>query len=175
MSLNILVPALPGMIEHVSAHDAATVQLTLVALSSRPRLRAACARPAVGPLRPQAGPAGGSDIDRCWRRSAAIAASSIGALIVARIVQAAGASTGIVIGRAIIRDLYDRERAAGIIGLVTSAMVIAPMVAPLIGGLLDTAFGWEAIFIFITVAVRRGAAVGGADPAGNSAVRARRR
>jgi DHA1 family bicyclomycin/chloramphenicol resistance-like MFS transporter len=82
---------------------------------------------------------------------AAIAASSIGTLIAARIFQAAGASTGIVIGRAIIRDLYDRDRAAGMIGLVTTAMVIAPMVSPLVGGILDTAFGWEAIFVFITL------------------------
>ena len=63
--------------------------------------------------------------------------------------QAVGASTGIVIGRAIIRDLYERERAAAMIGLVTTAMVIAPMVAPLIGGMLDTVFGWEAIFLFL--------------------------
>src|SRR6185437_8227811 len=64
--------------------------------------------------------------------------------------QAIGASTGIVIGRAIIRDLYERERAAAMIGLVTTAMVIAPMISPLIGGILDTAFGWEAIFLFIS-------------------------
>ena len=63
--------------------------------------------------------------------------------------QAVGASTGIVIGRAIIRDLYERERAAAMIGLVTTAMVIAPMISPLIGGILDTTFGWEAIFLFI--------------------------
>ena len=43
--------------------------------------------------------------------------SSIGEwLILARILQALGASTGLVIGRAIIRDLYDRERAASMIG-----------------------------------------------------------
>ncbi len=65
--------------------------------------------------------------------------------------QAIGASTGIVIGRAIIRDLYERDRAAAMIGLVTTAMVIAPMIAPLIGGILDTAFGWEAIFMFIAL------------------------
>jgi len=68
-----------------------------------------------------------------------------------RIVQAIGASTGVVIGRAIIRDLYERDRAAAMIGLVTTAMVIAPMVAPMVGGILDTAFGWEAIFLFIAL------------------------
>ena len=48
-----------------------------------------------------------------------------------------------------IRDLYERDRAASMIGWVTMAMVIAPMLAPLIGGLLDTTFGWQAIFAFI--------------------------
>ena len=77
-----------------------------------------------------------------------IAAASIDALIGARVVQAVGASTGIVVGRAIIRDLFDRNRAASIIGLVATVMVIAPTLGPLIGGVLDTAFGWEAIFAF---------------------------
>jgi len=148
-TLNIIVPALPGMITRLNT-DAGTVQLTL----SLYLLSLACAQLVLGPLS-----------DRFGRRPVvlaglalsviasigAIAASSIGALIVARIVQAAGASTGIVVSRAIVRDLYDRDRAAGVIGLVTSAMVIAPMATPLIGGLLDTAYGWEAIFIFIAL------------------------
>ncbi len=62
--------------------------------------------------------------------------------------QSLGASTGQTIGRAIIRDLYDREHAASMIGLVTSVVVLMPMAAPLVGGILDTLFGWEAIFVF---------------------------
>ena len=148
-TLNILVPALPGLIKRL-AFDTGTVQLTL----SLYLLSLATAQLLLGPLS-----------DRFGRRPvvlaglalsvvaslAAIAASSIGALIGARVVQAVGASTGIVIGRAIIRDLYERDRAAAMIGLVTTAMVIAPMISPLIGGILDTAFGWEAIFLFIAV------------------------
>ena len=80
---------------------------------------------------------------------AALAATSIEGLIVARIVQAIGASTGVVVGRAIIRDLYDRDRAAAMIGWVTTATVVAPMLAPMIGGFLDTALGWQAIFAFV--------------------------
>ena len=146
-TLNILVPALPGLVTRL-ATDAGTVQLTL----SLYLLSLAAAQLLLGPLS-----------DRFGRRPvvlagltlnvlaslAAIAASSIGALIGARVVQAIGASTGIVIGRAIIRDLFERDRAAAMIGLVTTAMVIAPMVSPLIGGILDTAFGWEAIFLFL--------------------------
>ena len=148
-TLNILVPALPGLVTRL-ASDTGTVQLTL----SLYLLSLAAAQLLLGPLS-----------DRFGRRPvvlagltlnvlaslAAIAASSIDALIAARIVQAIGASTGIVIGRAIIRDLYERDRAAAMIGLVTTAMVIAPMVSPLVGGILDTAFGWEAIFMFISL------------------------
>jgi DHA1 family bicyclomycin/chloramphenicol resistance-like MFS transporter len=78
----------------------------------------------------------------------AIVAPNVGGLIVARILQAIGAAAGIVIGRAIIRDLFDRNRAAAMIGLVATVMVVVPTFGPLIGGLLDTAFGWESIFIF---------------------------
>ena len=148
-TLNILVPALPGLITRL-ATDAGTVQLTL----SLYLLSLAAAQLLLGPLS-----------DRFGRRPvvlagltlnvlaslAAIAAASIETLIAARIVQAIGASTGIVIGRAIIRDLYERDRAAAMIGLVTTAMVIAPMASPLVGGILDTAFGWEAIFMFISL------------------------
>jgi DHA1 family bicyclomycin/chloramphenicol resistance-like MFS transporter len=80
---------------------------------------------------------------------AALATSSIAGLIVSRTVQAFGATVGIVIGRAVIRDIYDRDRAASMIGWVTMAMVVAPMIAPLIGGALDTAFGWHAVVIFL--------------------------
>ena len=52
--------------------------------------------------------------------TAAIFAVTIGGLVLARVVQSLGASTGQTISRAIIRDLYDRERAAAMIGLVTS-------------------------------------------------------
>lgn len=145
--LNVIVPALPGLVTRLGT-DTGTVQLTI----SIYLLSFATAQLVLGPLS-----------DRFGRRPvllaglalsvvasfAAITASSIGALIAVRIVQAFGASAGMVIGRAIIRDLYDRDRAAAMIGLVTTAMVLAPMVSPLIGGVLDTAFGWEAIFLFL--------------------------
>ncbi len=146
-TLNILVPALPGLVTRL-ASDTGTVQLTL----SLYLLSLAAAQLLLGPLSDRFGrrPVVQAGLTLSVAASlAAIAASSIGALIGARVVQAVGASTGIVIGRAIIRDLYERERAAAMIGLVTTAMVIAPMISPLIGGILDTTFGWEAIFLFI--------------------------
>jgi DHA1 family bicyclomycin/chloramphenicol resistance-like MFS transporter len=78
----------------------------------------------------------------------AILVSSVASLILARVLQALGASAGIVVGRAIIRDLFERERAASMIGLVATVMVVVPTFGPLIGGVLDTAFGWESVFLF---------------------------
>ncbi len=145
-TLNILVPALPQLAHRIGA-DIATVQLTV----SVYLLALAGGQLAMGPLS-----------DRFGRRPVllaglaltalasllAIVLSTVESLILARIAQAVGASAGIVIGRAIIRDLFARDRAAAMIGLVATVMVVAPTFGPLIGGLLDTAFGWQAIFIF---------------------------
>ena len=57
-------------------------------------------------------------------------APSIGPLIAARILQSVGASAGMVLARAIVRDLHDRERSASVIAYLTTAMVVAPMLAP---------------------------------------------
>ena len=147
LSLNILAPAMPGLIGTLGA-GAGTVQLTL----SLFLLGMAVSQLVLGTLS-----------DRFGRRPvmlaglaltvvasfAALATTSITGLIIARTAQAFGATAGIVIGRAVIRDLYDRDRAASMIGWVTMAMVIAPMIAPLIGGALDTALGWHAIFAFV--------------------------
>jgi DHA1 family bicyclomycin/chloramphenicol resistance-like MFS transporter len=147
-TLNMMVPALPGLTTTLGT-DAGTVQLTL----SLFLLSLASAQLLLGPLSDRFGRRpvvlGGIAIT-VLASLAGLAASSIHALIAVRILQAVGAATGIVMSRAIIRDLFDRNRAAAMIGLVTTAMVIAPMVSPMIGGVLDTTFGWQAIFLFIT-------------------------
>lgn len=78
----------------------------------------------------------------------AVFATSIDALVIARIAQAFGGATGVVVGRAIIRDLASRDQTAGLIGLVTTVMIVSPMVAPVIGGGIDTFYGWTGIFLF---------------------------
>jgi DHA1 family bicyclomycin/chloramphenicol resistance-like MFS transporter len=75
-------------------------------------------------------------------------APTIEVLIVGRVTQAVGGAAGMVVSRAIIRDLYDRDTAARLMAYMITALVVAPMVSPLIGGLLNDAFGWRAIFIF---------------------------
>jgi len=86
-------------------------------------------------------------------------AGSVGQLIVWRVVQAAGACAGPVLGRAIARDLYGRDRSAQLLSTLMLVMGIAPLLGPLIGGQILGFGSWRLIFWFL-VAV--GAAVAGA-------------
>ena len=78
-------------------------------------------------------------------------APNIWVLIVGRIAQAAGGAGGLVLARAIVRDVYGPEKAASVISLVTMAMVVAPLMAPAIGGVITDYYGWRWTFVFISV------------------------
>lgn len=79
------------------------------------------------------------------------AAPSIGWLIGARVLQGAGACTGVVMSRAIVRDLADGPAAARAIAMLASALATAPALGPLVGGQLLYWFSWPAIFVFATL------------------------
>ncbi|MGH8514112.1 MAG: multidrug effflux MFS transporter, partial [Gammaproteobacteria bacterium] len=74
-------------------------------------------------------------------------ASSIEALIIARFFQAFGGAGAVVLARAIVRDLYSEARAGREFSLMGAIMAVAPTIAPLIGSVLQIAFGWRAIFV----------------------------
>ena len=74
-------------------------------------------------------------------------APSIEALIGARFAQALGASGPIVLGRAMVRDLYDGPRAGRELARMGMIMGLVPAVAPVVGGLLQNAFGWRSTFV----------------------------
>jgi DHA1 family bicyclomycin/chloramphenicol resistance-like MFS transporter len=78
-------------------------------------------------------------------------AYSADSLIAARFFQALGGSGAIVLARAIIRDLYEGARAGRELSLVAATMALAPIVAPVVGGILQTAFGWRASFILLAL------------------------
>jgi DHA1 family bicyclomycin/chloramphenicol resistance-like MFS transporter len=75
-------------------------------------------------------------------------APNIAVLILGRMIQAVGGAAPLTLTRTIIRDLYGRERSASMIAYITMAMVIAPMLAPAIGGYLNDWIGWRANFAF---------------------------
>ncbi len=79
----------------------------------------------------------------------ALGASSIGMLTTGRIIAALGTSAGVTIARAMMGDLYARERMAHKLATLTMVMVTANALAPAAGGALAEAFGWQAVFVVL--------------------------
>ncbi|HSN22543.1 MAG TPA: multidrug effflux MFS transporter [Usitatibacter sp.] len=75
---------------------------------------------------------------------------SVHGLILWRIVQGLSVGAGMVVGRAMIRDLLEPEDAQRLMSLVTLFFGLAPAVAPIIGGWLFSELGWRSIFWFLT-------------------------
>lgn len=78
-------------------------------------------------------------------------ATSLEWLLVARLVQALGGCAGMVIGRAVVRDLCDPLASAKVFSQLMLVMGLAPILAPLGGGLLLALFGWQSIFLCLTL------------------------
>ncbi|MGZ2258695.1 multidrug effflux MFS transporter [Roseobacter sp. A03A-229] len=55
-------------------------------------------------------------------------------------------AVAMVLSRAAVRDMYEQDKAASMIGYVTMGMAIVPMISPMLGGFLDEVFGWRANF-----------------------------
>jgi DHA1 family bicyclomycin/chloramphenicol resistance-like MFS transporter len=85
--------------------------------------------------------------------------TSIDMLIAARFAQALGGSGGIVLARAIVRDLHSGARAGRELSLIGSVMALAPVLAPLVGGVLQTGFGWRSVFVTLVAAGLAGAGI----------------
>jgi DHA1 family bicyclomycin/chloramphenicol resistance-like MFS transporter len=150
IALNMVAPATPALARAFSA-SYATIQLTLTLFL----VAVAATQLVVGPLS-----------DRFGRRPcvlagivAFIAGSALGALaettealLFSRVLEGAGAGTTFALARAIIRDTSSRDEAAGQIASVTMVMVVAPMLAPYVGGHIETWFGWRMIFWTMTAA-----------------------
>ncbi|WP_134496545.1 multidrug effflux MFS transporter [Microvirga pakistanensis] len=147
LGINMYLPSMPAMARAFRV-DFATIQLTLSLY---------LAAMAIGQL------IIGSLSDRFGRRPmlliglfifvigsfVCLTAQNIGLLILGRVVQAIGGCAGITLSRAIVRDLYGRNQVASMIGYVTMGMAVAPMIAPTIGGVLETLYGWRASFMFL--------------------------
>jgi MFS transporter, DHA1 family, multidrug resistance protein len=79
------------------------------------------------------------------------ASASIGWLIFFRFVQGIGASSVMVIPRAIIRDLHTGIEATKLMSLVMLVLSVSPILAPVTGSALIVPFGWRAVFVTVTV------------------------
>ena len=79
-------------------------------------------------------------------------ADSIVLLISGRFIQAFGGAVGLVLARAIVRDVYGADEAARVIATLVMVMVVLPMMSPALGGELMHQFGFESVFIIIAFA-----------------------
>lgn len=107
----------------------------------------------------------GAISDRFGRRRVILAAlglfglASVGCLVATsieqlwfwRAMQGVTAGAGIVISRAIVRDLFDGPPAQRLMSQITMMFALAPAIAPVIGGWLQTLFGWRSIFAFLVL------------------------
>lgn len=144
LNMNILLPSLPGISDDfgvnysyvqllISAYLGATAFMQLI----------------IGPLS-----------DRFGRRPVllvsmlifiaativCIFAPNFETLLVARLVQTVVVS-GLALSRAIVRDMVGTDEAASLFGYITMGMALVPMVGPMIGGILDEIYGWQAAFV----------------------------
>ncbi len=140
-TIQIFLPALPA-VQDAFGVSASQVQLTV----SLPLFVTAVATLFYGPLS-----------DRYGRRPVLVwgmalffagtvlclFAQSIWTLVIGRFVHALGSAAGVVVARAVVRDLYGRERAAAVLAGLIAIMVVAPMIAPTLGGFLVDGFGWR--------------------------------
>lgn len=78
-------------------------------------------------------------------------APNVSVFLAFRVIQAVVA-TLMLLSRAVVRDLYDSEKAASMLSYVIMGMSIVPMIGPSIGGYLDEAFGWQGSFYLLSLA-----------------------
>ncbi|MFJ9705688.1 multidrug effflux MFS transporter [Streptomyces sp. NPDC101234] len=149
LAMDMYLPSLPEVTRSLHA-PAATVQLTLTACLAGMAL----GQLVVGPMS-----------DRWGRRRPLLAglavyivatalcalAPDVGTLVAFRLVQGLAGAAGIVIARAVVRDLYDGDAMARFFSTLMLVSGAAPIIAPLIGGQILRVTEWRGVFVVLTV------------------------
>jgi DHA1 family bicyclomycin/chloramphenicol resistance-like MFS transporter len=76
---------------------------------------------------------------------------TVGHLVAFRLLQGMSSGASMVVGRAIIRDMFPPDEAQRVMSQVTIYFGVAPAVAPIVGGVLLVHFGWHSVFMFLTL------------------------
>ncbi len=143
MAMNMFLPSLPKMTAHFDT-DYGIMQLSVALFLAAN----AAMQLVIGPLS-----------DRFGRRpvliwgmvlfilatAGCLFAPNVELFLAFRVLQAA-VVVGLVLSRAVVRDMFSQDKAAAMIGYVTMGMAVVPMLTPMLGGVLDEAFGWKANF-----------------------------
>jgi DHA1 family bicyclomycin/chloramphenicol resistance-like MFS transporter len=144
ISTDLYLPALPRMAEALGAEQSAlelTVSGYLVGFSAGQLLW--------GPISDRYGrrsPVAVGLVIFALGAAGCALSTTAGQLILWRVVQALGASAGVVLARAMVRDLYSRDRAARVLSTLMTVMAVAPLVGPTVGGQILRVADWPAIF-----------------------------
>ncbi len=147
VTINIYLPSAPGLVKYFHT-EISTIQYGL----SLYLLSLGIGQLAYGPIS-----------DRLGRRPVLLAglamycagcilcalAHEIEIFLLGRVLQAGGGAAGMVIGRAMVRDVHDNARVASVLGYTVMITTIATAVAPIIGGTLYELFDWHAPFLFL--------------------------
>jgi MFS transporter, DHA1 family, multidrug resistance protein len=148
LTMNIFLPSLPGMAVYYDVPYGVMQQSVALYLALSAALQVV-----IGPIS-----------DRYGRRKVLIGslvlfliatvgtllAPTAGVFLFFRMAQAVIAS-GMVLSRAVVRDMVADEKAASMIGYVTMGMSLVPMIGPVVGGVLDDLYGWKANFALLLV------------------------
>ncbi|MFC3226557.1 multidrug effflux MFS transporter [Marinibaculum pumilum] len=147
LATNLYLPSLPGLAADLQV-GAADIRLTLTVFLAG----LAISQLVVGPLS-----------DRYGRRPVLLAglalyvatsiacalAASVEMLLLWRVLQAIGACTGVVLVRAVARDLFEGAALTRAMAVIATLMASAPGFSPLVGGLIETVWGWRGNFWFV--------------------------
>jgi len=148
LAVDMYLPALPGLAREFAAPDG-RIELTLAAFF----LGLALGQFFTGPLSDRFGrlkPLFISSLIFVLASAACAFASNAEMLIALRFIQALGCCGGLVIGRAMVRDLYPPQEMARVFSLLMLVLGVAPILAPLLGGYMLIWFGWPSIFGFLS-------------------------
>ncbi|KAB7738644.1 Bcr/CflA family efflux MFS transporter [Parvibaculum sedimenti] len=144
LSIDMYLPAFPAIAAHFHA-SAGEVQATLAIYF----VGLALGQSVLGPLSDRTGRLppmllgiGAFVLGAIW----AAQAPNIESLVAARFVQALGGCAGIVVSRAMVRDLFDERASAQVFSMLMLVMGLAPILAPMIGGFLIAHYHWPVIF-----------------------------
>lgn len=146
MSMSLFLPSLPAMTEYFGT-SYGVMQLSV----SMYLACTAAVQLGVGPIS-----------DKFGRRPVILASTaifvvaSIGCMLAQNIevflffrMTQAAVAVSMVLSRAIVRDMFPPKESAAMIGYVTMGMSLVPMIAPAIGGMLDSSFGWRSSFVVL--------------------------
>lgn len=149
LSMDMYLPALPAVTDSLHA-PAATVQLTLTACLAGMAL----GQLVVGPMSDRWGrrrPLLIGMIVYIFATAICVFAPTAELLIGFRLLQGLAGAAGIVIARAVVRDLYDGESMARFFSTLMLISGVAPVIAPVIGGQVLRITDWRGIFAVLTV------------------------